>query len=54
MLDLLIQKDILLLQLLHYADTFGYTHPTTVAKSQELDVVVNKIVLDDEQMEKAG
>lgn len=54
MLDLLKQKERLLIQLSHYADTLGYTHPRTVAKSQELDVVVNKIVLGDKLMKKAG
>jgi len=38
----------------HYADHFGYTHPLTIAKSQELDVVINKIVLGDQLMQKAG
>ena len=44
MLDLVKQKDTLLGQLSHYADTLGLTHPKTVKKSQELDVIVNKIV----------
>ena len=47
MLELLIQKDTLLTQLHYYANTFGLTHPNTVQKSQELDVVVNKIVFQD-------
>jgi len=52
MLDLLKQKDTLLAQLHHYADTFGLSHPHTVRKSQELDVVINQIVFQDIQMEK--
>ena len=50
MLDLLKQKDSLLAQLHHYADTLGLSHPYTVKKSQELDVVVNKIVFQDSQI----
>lgn len=42
MLDLLKQKEILLTQLSYYADTLGYTHPQTVATSQELDLIVNE------------
>jgi len=53
MLDLLKQKERLLVQLSHYADTLGYTHPNTVAKSQELDVVINKLILGDIQIKKA-
>ena len=52
MLELLIQKDTLLTQLHHYANTFGLTHPDTVQKSQELDVVVNKIVFQDIEIPK--
>lgn len=52
MLDLLKQKDTLLAQLHHYVNTFGLTHPHTIKKSQELDVVVNKIVFQDIDMQK--
>jgi len=55
MLNLLKQKDILLSQLHHYADTFGLSHPYTVQKSQELDVIINQIVFfQDIKIEKAG
>jgi hypothetical protein len=54
MLDLLKQKEKLLNQLSQFADTLGYTHPHTVAKSQELDVIVNKITFGDQLMKKAG
>lgn len=53
MIDLLKQKERLLIQLAHCADTFGYTHPCTVAKSQELDVIINKMMLSDSQIKKA-
>ena len=52
MLDLLKQKNILLTQLHHCANNFGLTHPRTVKKSQELDVIVNKIVFQDIEMQK--
>lgn len=42
MLDLLNKKEELLIQLSHYADTLGYTHPLTVATSQKLDLIINK------------
>jgi len=51
-LDLLKQKDTLLAQLHHYANTFGLSHPYTVKKSQELDVVINQIVFQDIQTKK--
>jgi len=55
MLELLVQKDTLLTQLHYYAKTFGLTHPNTVSKSQELDVIVNKIVFRDiETQKRAG
>ena len=50
MLDLLRKKDTLLAQLHHYADIFGLSHPYTVQKSQELDVVINQIVFQDIQI----
>jgi len=52
MLELLIQKDTLLTQLHHYATTLGLNHPCTIEKSQELDVVVNKIVFQDIEIQK--
>jgi len=52
MLDLLKQKNILLTQLSYYANSFGLAHPRTVKKSQELDVVVNKIVFQGIEMQK--
>ena len=52
MLDLLKQKDTLLTQLHYYANTLGLTHPRTVKKSQELDVIINKIVFQDIEMQK--
>ena len=52
MLELLIQKDTLLTQLHYYANTLGLTHPNTIKKSQELDVIVNKIVFEDIEMQK--
>jgi len=52
MLDLLKQKSILLTQLDYYANSFGLTHPHTVKKSQELDIVVNKIVFQDIKMQE--
>jgi len=52
MTDLLKQKDILLAQLHHYVDTFGLSHPHTVRKSQELDVIINKIVFEDIELQK--
>jgi len=52
MLDLLEQKNILLTQLNYYANSFGLTHPRTVKKSQELDVVVNKIVFQGIEIQK--
>ena len=52
MLDLLRQKDTLLNQLHQYANIFGLSHPRTVSKSQELDVIVNKIVFHDINMQK--
>ena len=52
MLDLLKQKDALLAQLHHYANTFGLSHPHTVRKSQDLDVVINKLVFQDIKMQK--
>ncbi|MCL1989731.1 MAG: aspartyl-phosphate phosphatase Spo0E family protein [Defluviitaleaceae bacterium] len=52
MLDLLQQKDILLSQLHHYAETLGLSHPHTVKKSQELDVIINQMVFQDLHMEK--
>ena len=52
MLDLLKQKDTLLSQLHRYANTFGLTHPYTVKKSQELDVIVNKITFQNIEMQK--
>ena len=52
MLDLLKQKDTLLTQLHHYVNTFGLAHPHTVKKSQELDLVINKIVFQDIKMQK--
>ena len=54
MLDLLKQKENLLMQLSHYAQTLGFTHPKTVSKSQELDQIVNQIVLGDAFIQKAG
>jgi len=52
MLDLLKQKNILLTQLHYYVNKFGLTHPRTVKKSQELDVIVNKIVFQDNKTKK--
>lgn len=55
MKDLLKEKDTLLMQLHYYANTLGLTHPRTVKKSQELDVIINKIVFQDiEISKKAG
>jgi len=47
MLELVKEKDTLLTQLHDCVDTFGLAHPKTVAKSQELDVIVTKIVFAD-------
>lgn len=52
MLDLLEKKDILLTQLHHYVNTLGLTHPYTVKKSQELDVIINEIVFQDIEIQK--
>jgi len=52
MLDLLKQKDTLLSQLQQYANTFGLSHPYTVKKSQELDVIINRIVFQSVQSQK--
>jgi hypothetical protein len=46
------RKDTLLTELHQYADAFGLAHPRTVAKSQELDVIVNKIVFFDINQQK--
>ena len=54
MLDLLKEKERLLIQLSQVAEEMGYTHPRTIAKSQELDVVINQLMLGDVEMEKAG
>ena len=52
MLDLMKRKDALLTELHQCADFFGLAHPRTVAKSQELDVIVNKIVFFDINQQK--
>lgn len=52
MIDLLKQKDTLLKQLDQYATAFGLCHPRTVRKSQELDVVINKLVFMDIDLQK--
>ena len=43
------QKDLLLNQLKMSANTLGLTHPETVKKSQELDVIINQIMEIDTQ-----
>jgi len=52
MQNLLVQKDALLVQLHHYVNTFGLSHPLTVKKSQELDVIINQLVFQDIEMQK--
>lgn len=55
MQNLLKQKDTLLTQLHYYVTTLGLAHPRTVKKSQELDVIINKIVFQDIEIpKKAG
>lgn len=55
MLDLMKRKDTLLMELHQYADSYGLAHPKTVAKSQELDVIINKIIFFDlNQQRKAS